>query len=950
MEKQFKIYSLDTKAFYNKDEEKINKQLLWARNKVNLVTGYTLYTYLKSEKADEGKKMRYDFENIWDYYRQLRRTPYVFDKSGKYIAENQLDESTYVKKYISQLLKNNKEILKSTEFKKLLKENGIYNKYTHHEKGVKNEIDEINSSLNDKLESNTDTRLLNPKKISKYNLINLFDSDLSRVMKIDENQISTDLLIVRVYHYLVLEQLIDKGYDYLGEHYIALTASAGQIRTKKVLFIKEKTWGNIQNTIMCGLSIKDINESAEKGCNINKFLAYLALCTSASDEIKGFDITKCIVVKDFETVLKGRKVDYIDNETFIIDTNKTMDITIPHSDGCGWVLPSVSKKSFQLRMPWFKGLMVPVNYLSYAKEENGSNYKVIDIDNNERDLLEEGIEYVFSESQFKMHKYYKNWKQYQDNFDKYDCNANYCNKEENASDFKKAKFTYQMWQTLLDIKDEEIEEFTNPIDEYITKAYTDQKTMLNILGADKEKKKKNYLQQCLEIYPELLKDKYMQVQLSDAIQKTRKDSKGGKIKINAKNTFLIPDVVAWMEFVFKGEDKVTGILKDGEVSCKLFKNEPELIVNRSPHLFLEHCCRNNIINKDTNKWFITNGIYTSCHDLISKYLQFDNDGDFSLVVAEPVLISVIKRNMKGVLPLYYEMGKAKAKIINPKNIYDGLVTGFKYSNIGKYSNKLTGLWNKDIVTKDDINTAKVVTALNNYCIDSAKTLEMKTLIKGSDIEKAYKAANKLKMPYFFRFAKDADNVAERNNSTVNLICKRIEDIKTKNYNFSKFINFNPNMLMHNPNIEINKDIITEYNRLNKEMQKYFFKNDDMENGEIAVAVWEVMQGEFDKFCIEHDVTYTDGVDSILKHIYINDKNCKKSLLFNVFGNVILENLKANIKKPLDDGYIICACPTCRKRVKKENNRQIYCKVCSGKINKEKSRLNMQKKRKVEKIV
>lgn len=921
MDKQFKIYSVDTKSFYNEEEEKINKQITGVNIAINLIKEYVLTTMVEPKIGKKGKELKaYTFEDVADLHKQK--------KSNKYI-----------KQYINQLKKENKELMKSEKFKDRLREYKFYKDYVEHEKeeekknkNKKNKMDILNSKLNDLLKSNTLVRELNPKKVSKYNLISLFDSDLSRTLELKEDEVSTDLLIVRVYHYPVLEQLIEKGYNHLGEHYIALTASAGQIRTKKVLFIKESSWGKIQNIIMCGLTIKDIN--SQGGCNINKFLAYLALCTSASAKIEGFNIDKAIVIDDFETTLKNRKVDYINNKTFEVGEGKEMDITITHSDGCGWVLYSESKKSFQMRMPWFKGLMTPVNYLLWCEEYNNSNYKVKDIWGKEWDLKADDIKYVFSKSQFKMWKYYKDWQDYKDNFIEYDCNANYCNMEEDYKDFRQAKFTYQMWQTLLDIKEEEIEYFTEPINKFVTKAYTDKDVMLKILGVTKENIKKDYLQQALEIYPELLKDSYIKDQLGSAISKIKKDSKSGKVKIDAKNTFLIPDVFAWMQFVFYGEGKVTGLLNDGEVSCKLFKKEKELLVERSPHLYKEEAVRVNIINKDTNKWFLSNGIYTSCHDMISKILQFDNDGDHALVAAGK-LVEIAKRNAKDVLPLYYDMGNAEPKEINSKNIYDGLVTGFKYSNIGQFSNKLTALWNKDIITKNDINTAKVITALNNYCIDAAKTLEMKTLQKGSAIDKAVKEINKLPMPYFFKFTKDKDNVSKINNSTVNRICKKIEEIKQGDFDFSKVGNFRSANLMNNAKIEINPLVIEEYDRLNKEMQKYFFKNESMEKEEIACAVWDIMKFEFDTFCKENNIKYGDAVDMIIKNIYRNNKDSKKKLLFNVFGDMIVENLKNNIKKPLENGYITCSC--CGKRTKKTSNRQTMCKVCREKKIKERDR-------------
>jgi hypothetical protein len=949
MNTQFKIYSLDTKAFYNESEEKLNKRIMWIDTKLNIVKEYTLYTYLKAR----GEDMKYDFKSLMDYYRQQKRSR-VQIVDGKFVSLTK-DNSKWIRKYINKLMKDNKKILKDKKFKDILALNKIVIKYTEHDaeevaanlkiresnrkiskENKTNKIktkklltikEKIIEELNKQLKDNITVRTLNPKKMSKYNLIALTDSDLSRTMSIDASSISTDLLIVRVYHYTVLDQLIKDGYIFNGEKYISLTASAGMIREKRVLFIKEAIWKLIEGNVMCGLTLESINKQG--GMNINKFLSYLALCMTQSQEIEGFDIRKCIVIPDFETVLPQRQVDYIDNVTFKVEENVKKDITITHSDGCGWCLNG--SKSFQIRLPWFKGLITPVNYIAWNRQYNNGNYKTTDIYEKEHDLLAEGIEYVFTESQFKMHKYYKDWEDYQKKFEDNLCKASYCNMEDDYKDFKDGNMNYQFWQTLTDISDEEIEIFTNPIDKYVTKAYTDTSTMLNILGADRERKYKSPLQKCLEVYPELIKDTYMKDMLSSAIGKVKNDAKYGKIKVkNTKNTFLIPDVFAWMQFVFLGAENVTGLLQDGECSCKLFKKEPRLAVNRSPHLYKEWCVRENTINEETNKWFTTNGIYTSCFDTISKVLKFDNDGDHSLVIGNHDLIKLAERNMEGVLPLEYEMGKAKAEIINPSNIYKGLTTGFKYSNIGEYSNKLTGIFNQDTITKKDENTAKVVCALNNYCIDSAKTLEMKELIKGSDIDIAYREANKLQLPYFFQFnkKKSEETLAPRNNSTVNRICKHIEDIKTKDYEFLETMTFRPSMMMHSKtkDIVIDDIVITEYKRLNKEMQKYFFKNTSMNKNEMAVAVYEIMSYEFESFCLVHEINYVDAVDMILKYIYKSDRDCKKALLFNVFGDTIFDNLVGNITKPLGDKFLMCTC--CGKRVKRNSNSQKMCSECA----------------------
>ena len=159
-----------------------------------------------------------------------------------------------------------------------------------------------------------------------------------------------------------------------GEKYICFTASAGQIRTKKTIFIREESLKEIENSLMCGLTIDRINKYG--GVNVNKFLAYLALSNSATDLWEDFDITKCIVVDDMETEVYGL-VDFINDETYEI-TRQEMNVPIVHTDGCGMILPSENKKSFMVRLPWVKGLLVPFDYVKFIKTYNTKS-KIKDI-------------------------------------------------------------------------------------------------------------------------------------------------------------------------------------------------------------------------------------------------------------------------------------------------------------------------------------------------------------------------------------------------------------------------------------------------------------------------------------------------------------------------------------------------------------------------------------------
>lgn len=54
-----------------------------------------------------------------------------------------------------------------------------------------------------------------------------------------------------------------------------------------------------------------------------------------------------------------------------------------------------------------------------------------------------------------------------------------------------------------------------------------------------------------------------------------------------------------------------------------------------------------------------------------------------------------------------------------------------------------------------------------------------------------------------------------------------------------------------------------------------------------------------------------------------------------FGTTIIENMRINIKKPVEDGeYILCE--DCGKHIKNEKNKK-YCPVCSKKRTAERNR-------------
>ena len=288
-----------------------------------------------------------------------------------------------------------------------------------------------------------------------------------------------------------------------------------------------------------------------------------------------------------------------------------------------------------------------------------------------------------------------------------------------------------MIQTLTDITDEEIDLLTKKSYEKLSNICKSKDSMMEILGVTPYNTNMTAFQKAIKIYPSLLSDTYAKDVIREVKNSLLKKYRSGKLEVFGKYTFLLPDFYAACEYWFGHIDNPKGLLDDGEVFCWLFKNNEKLDCLRSPHLYKEHAVRFNVAYKaykpksDTiREWFITDGIYTSTHDLISRILQFDVDGDKSLVVADSDFIKIAERNMKNIVPLYYNMKKAEPTELNNETIYNGLNAAFTGGNIGLYSNDISKIWNNEVFSigtdeekQEAIDAVKLLCMENNFVID-----------------------------------------------------------------------------------------------------------------------------------------------------------------------------------------------------------------------------------------
>ncbi|MED4623974.1 hypothetical protein [Bacillus velezensis] len=951
------VYSLDSSAFYNDKEEKLNQDLLQLR----------LYKKFLQKLAKKVAKM--NDSNVSDIHLDLTGKLFEEERSFKELEQSLI---TYIKK------KGESESRLSNDIDELMACKYNKAKINRLKKITNCWINEKKDELIEEQQSFKGTRTLRGDslktkdgEVRSQRVISLFDSVLIRTLGLDYDQITEEIMIVESFYHNVFRSLVQNGYYFNNEKYVYYASSAGQIRQKKGVFIKEKTYLKKKNTLMCGLSEEVINSKG--GMSINKWIAYLALSNSASTLWEGFNIDGCIVVNDFETDV-FTEVDYINDETYEIK-REYKSIPINHTDGCGMILPELSESAFMFRAPFMKGMLVPFPFDEYSKLCRKT--KIKDIYGKEWDIVKDGIKIILTKSQFKLWKHYDSWNDYKSKFKKYECQAAKLNEEED--EFKNSELNYQMIQTLTDTTDEELDKLSENTVKRIQTLYKDKESMLEVIGAVESNAHKNNFQKAHLIYPELLNDNHSKEIIKKNKKRLVKEAKAGKILLEGSHyTFIIPDLYAACGYWFCGDSDPKVLLNDGEVSCKLFNNQQKLDVLRPPHLSREHGIRINKLNDDLKDWFITKGVYTSTKDALSRLLQFDVDGDKALLVSDSTFVEIAERNMKNddIVPLYYEMKTAENQEINNESIYKSLELAFEV-NIGEYSNNITKVWNSD---KVDLDVIKWLTMENNFEIDYAKTLYKPTRPEhvSQRINGFLKGTYNRKVPHFFIYAKDKKrkNVRSRNDSVVNRLGEKIPNNRV---NFKRLAGeFDYTKLKNkNATLGLNEEVSARFNELYKLYSK---KQEVLDTKEVILKIKDELLKDFSRKQVEdtmivrtytlldrgkhwkakqqkkQDVSRQDAEWHVTKEIretllsikrdssyitdilveYLFNTKCSKhkDTLYNCFGYNIVRNLKKNIRR-------VFKCVDCEREIEKGTR----CKECAEERRRELGRLRTRKSRK-----
>nr|DAQ85389.1 MAG TPA: RNA-dependent RNA polymerase [Caudoviricetes sp.] len=520
-----------------------------------------------------------------------------------------------------------------------------------------------------------------------------------------------DIVNVEVVKKKEYKELAKNGFTVNGIHYVRFCCGSGQMRRNTITFINDKLYDTLYKNLMCGLDTK-ITEM-----NLAKYHAYFALAFSSVMWVRN---PRVCVVKDFHNVVKDQKVDWICPDPATGKKHieeRTMDIDLNCADGQGLVDPqfaalwaedmnlSYVPSSFVVRSVFVKGCLVPFDFKEFAAEHG------IDSIRDKWGIAHrlEDIDVILSESQFKMHKYYVSWYEYQKYADAAGIQWGVARYNKKYDD-EYVLANYQYLQ-VLNIDKADILKLIQPTVDWIKKICTGDPlyTMLYMLGCKGEqisfKELYNGAQstalKAIIKNPMMLDDAHVQKKVYRNIAETINKAKIGKVWVRGNYSFMISDPVAQCQSALGLEP--TGLIGSDEVYSNFWRHRGVGCVDlcRSPMIDShEHNPCKVVSSADMDYWYqyIESGIIYSIYDTSTlRHSDSDFDGDVVMSTDNEIFI---KGAQKWHNVITYEKGAAPVQKICLKNSIAtdlrGLGTGVGgFSNCATIMHAMKGIFQKD---------------------------------------------------------------------------------------------------------------------------------------------------------------------------------------------------------------------------------------------------------------
>lgn len=626
---------------------------------------------------------------------------------------------------------------------------------------------------------------------------------------------------------------ISLDFGYGSDRYVAFERSASMSRNARLSFIREDLYEPVRKRIMLDMQIGM--------CQLSKLYAYNGLMLTDGFRVDDMDIwnsDRIIVIDNLITTVHD--VDIITVEDNGTDNamrkykrvQKLADVDVTEFDGEGLISLQYAKSiddiypdkevhtSFQIRMPYIKGVLHKVDFRSFLAELGV--FEIKDMCGVYHPL--EKVDIILTKSMFKgcswMEQNDMTWADYLAKCKEYK-HSLYISE---VSQVKTSAFTEMNYQFLVTatIKPDEFRPADLPLvwesspandkRDWITKA-TEQRYYDFVAN---EKYRKQYIRdknpdwaQILKLNPKFINEPHFTKQLDNQANKVLEQYAIGRLIAAGDNRYLSGDLIYFIKHIIKASSDVSTIvleqerLREGEfyAPCAEYNDNDTYVLLRNPHIARNEEAVARPMNEVGyyRKKYLSHLNYVIMVDsstLMPERLGgADFDGDMIKTIAEPLMNECVARNYGGsggaidryttqypVLkipsaePIMRDANDWRARMETVKNTFNARIgqicnAAFDRSIIAYDESKSEAERKQcreetellEILTGLEIDSAKsgvkpdLSDYLNRKSVERSRFLQYKNIVNSADSKQWYEETKREKLNKFFA-ATDWDTV------------------------------------------------------------------------------------------------------------------------------------------------------------------------------------------------
>lgn len=541
----------------------------------------------------------------------------------------------------------------------------------------------------------------------------------------DRKAVGKVLEYQQIAEYMFKPEGITLNFGKEDKRYVAFERSASMSRECKLSFVRADIYDALRERMMLGMNIGK--------CQLSKLYAYNALLFTSGTRYYDESVLsdkRIIVIKNPKTTIKNVNTVTVEDDGSnspmrkYSRTEKIADITITEFDGEGFISPRLadslakSHNSFQIRMPYIKGVVHKVDFASLLSELDVPY--IVDMWGNKHNPND--IDIILTDSMFKGLKWMKDnnltWAECLKRCREYD-HALYISGMDKLTPQNTTELNYQFLNTL-SITNEEFRPADLPLGwqsspEYDSRQWVTKTTETEYYRfiADNESRRRYFTDyetvdirrkhraELIAKNPLFIDEPVFAKELNDKAENIIRKYSVGQLLVSGDNRYLSDDLVRLAAHIVKqtvGESLAYSQLQQEFLSDNfIYAPNPNYMENevytllRSPHI-----ARNEeaLVKPVTagylrNKYFshLSYVIMVDSHSLIPERLGgADFDGDMVKTIADPLINKCVMRSSTD-LPLL-KIPTAEPLIADANDWYERFTTvkNIFSSRIGQISN------------------------------------------------------------------------------------------------------------------------------------------------------------------------------------------------------------------------------------------------------------------------